>query len=252
MAWWSCRGARRGRPQEGAGPGPDRTPDAAVHREIQVHQGSRREVRPHLTRRGAKEVKITSLGSRGVSKMTIRNYGWTSLAAAAFFASVLAPAPAKAQLWTWTKDQMTEYTKAWTGDRFAGRPAQGPGRLIARAKGLSQEEITIIGVRREPPSTPHPAAGAAAAGGATANTWAIGRSCIPKRTWPAGLYHAVHARARGSGRRGQRQGPRARASRPSAISMSSTCCSRAMCWWWTCSGRKKAAPSSATISSTTS
>ena len=37
-------------------------------------------------------------------------------------ASVLAPA-AKAQLWTWTKDQMVEYTKAWTGDRFPdGRP----------------------------------------------------------------------------------------------------------------------------------
>jgi len=67
----------------------------------------------------------------------IRKYGLTTVAAA-FFASVLAPAPAKAQLWTWTKDQMTEYTKAWTGDRFAdGRP-KVPDALIARAKGLSQ------------------------------------------------------------------------------------------------------------------
>ncbi len=73
--------------------------------------------------------------------MTIRKYGLTTLAAA-FFASVLAPAPAKAQLWTWTKDQMIEYTKAWTGDRFDdGRPKVSDA-LIARAKGLSQEEIS--------------------------------------------------------------------------------------------------------------
>lgn len=78
--------------------------------------------------------------------MTIRKYGLTTLAAA-FFASVLAPAPAKAQLWTWTKDQMTEYTKAWTGDRFDdGRP-KVPDAWIARAKGLSQEEISVPGGR---------------------------------------------------------------------------------------------------------
>jgi regulator of RNase E activity RraA len=76
----------------------------------------------------------------------IRKYGLTTLAAA-FLASVLAPAPAKAQLWTWTKDQMTEYTKAWTGDRFPdGRP-KVPDALIERAKGLSQEEIMIPGGR---------------------------------------------------------------------------------------------------------
>jgi regulator of RNase E activity RraA len=74
--------------------------------------------------------------------MTIRKYGLTSLAAA-FFASVLAPAPAKAQLWTWTKDQMVEYTKAWTGDRLPdGRP-KVPDALLERAKGLSMEEITM-------------------------------------------------------------------------------------------------------------
>ena len=79
--------------------------------------------------------------------MMIRRYGLTSLAAAAFFASVLAPTPAKAQLWTWTKDQMVEYTKAWTGDRFPdGRP-KVPDALIERAKGLSQEEIMIPGGR---------------------------------------------------------------------------------------------------------
>ena len=79
--------------------------------------------------------------------MMIRRYGLTSLAAAAFFASVLAPTPAKAQLWTWTKDQMVEYTKAWTGDRFPdGRP-KVPDALIERAKGLSQEEITVPGGR---------------------------------------------------------------------------------------------------------
>ena len=79
--------------------------------------------------------------------MMIRRYGLTSLAAAAFFASVLAPTPAKAQLWTWTKDQMVEYTKAWTGDRFPdGRP-KVPDALIERAKGLSQEEIMVPGGR---------------------------------------------------------------------------------------------------------
>ena len=68
----------------------------------------------------------------------IGKYGLTTLAAAGFFVSALAPVPAKAQLWTWSKDQMIEYTKAWTGDRFAdGRP-KVPAALLERAKGLSQ------------------------------------------------------------------------------------------------------------------
>src|SRR5271157_3001172 len=72
----------------------------------------------------------------------IRRYSLITLGAAALVASVLAPA-AKAQLWTWTKDQMVEYTKAWTGDRFPdGRP-KVPDEWLARAKGMSQEEITI-------------------------------------------------------------------------------------------------------------
>jgi regulator of RNase E activity RraA len=55
---------------------------------------------------------------------------------------VLAPA-AKAQLWTWTKDQMVEYTKAWTGDRFPdGRP-KVPDQWLERAKDISQEEISV-------------------------------------------------------------------------------------------------------------
>jgi regulator of RNase E activity RraA len=46
-------------------------------------------------------------------------------------------------LWTWTKDQLTEYTKAWTGERMPdGRPKVSDA-LIERAKGLSMEEITI-------------------------------------------------------------------------------------------------------------
>jgi regulator of RNase E activity RraA len=62
--------------------------------------------------------------------------------AAAFMASVLAPA-AQAQLWTWTKDQMVEYTKAWTGDRFPdGRP-KVPDEWLERVKGISQEEISV-------------------------------------------------------------------------------------------------------------
>jgi regulator of RNase E activity RraA len=67
-----------------------------------------------------------------------------TLCAAALVASALAPA-AKAQLWTWTKDQMVEYTKAWTGDRFPdGRP-KVPDQWLERAKDMSQEEITIPG-----------------------------------------------------------------------------------------------------------
>jgi regulator of RNase E activity RraA len=59
-------------------------------------------------------------------------------------AGLLAPA-AKAQLWTWTKDQMLEYTKAWTGDRFQdGRP-KVPDQWLDRAKETSAEEISIPG-----------------------------------------------------------------------------------------------------------
>jgi 4-hydroxy-4-methyl-2-oxoglutarate aldolase len=59
--------------------------------------------------------------------------------------AILAPAPASAQLWTWTKDQMTEYTKAWTGDRFPdGRP-KVPDALLQRAREMSSEEITVAG-----------------------------------------------------------------------------------------------------------
>lgn len=59
--------------------------------------------------------------------------------------ATLAPAPASAQLWSWTKDQMMEYTKAWTGDRFPdGRP-KVPDALLQRARGMSTEEITVPG-----------------------------------------------------------------------------------------------------------
>src|SRR5271157_82936 len=74
----------------------------------------------------------------------IRRYGLMTLGAAALMASALAPA-AKAQLWTWTKDQMIEYTKAWTGDRFPdGRP-KVPDQWLERAKDMSQEEISVPG-----------------------------------------------------------------------------------------------------------
>jgi 4-hydroxy-4-methyl-2-oxoglutarate aldolase len=67
-----------------------------------------------------------------------------TVATAWSLASLLAPA-AKAQLWTWTKDQMVDYTKAWTGERFPdGRP-KVPDQWLERAKGMSQEEIMIPG-----------------------------------------------------------------------------------------------------------
>ena len=71
-----------------------------------------------------------------------RRFGIT-LAAGAFLASVFAPAPANAQLWTWTKDQLAEYTKAWTGDRLPdGRPKVSD-ILLQRAKGLGSEEAEV-------------------------------------------------------------------------------------------------------------
>jgi regulator of RNase E activity RraA len=72
------------------------------------------------------------------------SHSGTGLMACAVLAT-LAPAPASAQLWSWTKDQMIEYTKAWTGDRFPdGRP-KVPDALLQRARGMSSEEITVAG-----------------------------------------------------------------------------------------------------------
>ena len=72
----------------------------------------------------------------------IRRYGLITLAAVSSLTSILAPV-AKAQLWTWTKDQMLEYTKAWTGERFPdGRP-KVPDEWLERAKDTSAEEITV-------------------------------------------------------------------------------------------------------------
>ena len=69
-------------------------------------------------------------------------HGWTSIALAAAWSLASLPA-AKAQLWSWTKDQMLEYTKAWTGERFPdGRP-KVPDQWLQRAKETSAEEITI-------------------------------------------------------------------------------------------------------------
>jgi regulator of RNase E activity RraA len=95
----------------------------------------------------------------------IRRYGYIAFASAAFLAPMLAPTPAKAQLWTWTKDQMVEYTKAWTGDRFPdGRP-KVPDALIERAKGLSSEEINVNFGAAAPAAPADAAAGGAPGGG---------------------------------------------------------------------------------------
>ena len=76
----------------------------------------------------------------------IRGSRYFTLAAACSLASLLAPL-AQAQLWTWTKDQMLEYTKAWTGDRFPdGRP-KVPDQWLQRAKDMSQEEVMVPGGR---------------------------------------------------------------------------------------------------------
>jgi regulator of RNase E activity RraA len=68
-----------------------------------------------------------------------RKLQWIVAAAAALCASM----PAHAQLWTWTKDQLIEYTKDWKGERFAdGRP-KVPESFLERAKEMSQEEVLI-------------------------------------------------------------------------------------------------------------
>jgi regulator of RNase E activity RraA len=72
-----------------------------------------------------------------------RDFGYMALALGAWTLPVLAPAPAHAQLWTWTREQMIDYTPNWSGERFAdGRPKVSDG-LLQRARGLSSEEIII-------------------------------------------------------------------------------------------------------------
>lgn len=77
---------------------------------------------------------------------TIRNNGCLAMIAAWSLALLTMPA-AKAQMFSWTKEEMVEYTKAWTGERFPdGRP-KVPDSWLERAKGMSQEEVIIPGGR---------------------------------------------------------------------------------------------------------
>jgi regulator of RNase E activity RraA len=81
-----------------------------------------------------------------LNHMTTRlsSHSGAGLLACAVLAT-LAPKPASAQLWSWTKDQMMEYTKAWTGDRFPdGRP-KVPDALLQRTRDMSMEEIIVPG-----------------------------------------------------------------------------------------------------------
>src|ERR1043165_7405341 len=73
---------------------------------------------------------------------TMRNCKGLTAAAALIGMSFLAPA-GKAQLFHWSKEDMVDYTKGWTGERFPdGRP-KVPDGWLERAKGLSQEEVII-------------------------------------------------------------------------------------------------------------
>jgi len=73
---------------------------------------------------------------------TIRNFGCFTIAAGWSLALLTAPS-AKAQLFSWTKEEMVEYTKAWAGERFAdGRP-KVPASWLERAKGMSSEEAIV-------------------------------------------------------------------------------------------------------------
>ncbi len=92
---------------------------------------------------------------------------------AACAAALIAPMLAHAQLWTWTKEQMLDYTKAWTGERFPdGRP-KVPESYLNRARGLSMEEITI---NWGAPGATSAAAPAGGGGGRGPGGMAAGRS----------------------------------------------------------------------------
>jgi 4-hydroxy-4-methyl-2-oxoglutarate aldolase len=61
--------------------------------------------------------------------------------AAACAAAILLPVPARAQLYTLTKEQMTELTSQYKAERFPdGRPKL-PDSLMERARGMSAEEV---------------------------------------------------------------------------------------------------------------
>src|SRR4051794_17907485 len=85
--------------------------------------------------------------------MIRQNFGWVALALGGWATSMVGPTPAHAQLWTWTREQMVEYTPAWTGERFAdGRPKVSDG-LLQRARAMSNEEVTINWAAGAPPAT---------------------------------------------------------------------------------------------------
>jgi 4-hydroxy-4-methyl-2-oxoglutarate aldolase len=72
---------------------------------------------------------------------TLRNYGFACTATLSL-AVVIAP-PGQAQVFSLTKDEMVEYTKAWTGERFPdGRP-RVPDSWLERAKDMSSEEVIV-------------------------------------------------------------------------------------------------------------
>jgi 4-hydroxy-4-methyl-2-oxoglutarate aldolase len=67
-----------------------------------------------------------------------------ALAACACLSAMLAPVPARAQLFNLSKDQLTEITAANPFERFPdGRP-KVPDALLERAKGISAEEIFAV------------------------------------------------------------------------------------------------------------
>jgi 4-hydroxy-4-methyl-2-oxoglutarate aldolase len=73
---------------------------------------------------------------------TFLNSDFLRSAAVCLLASLLVPI-AGAQVFSWTKEEMVEYTKGWTGERFPdGRP-KVPDSWLERTKDMSQEEVII-------------------------------------------------------------------------------------------------------------
>ena len=73
--------------------------------------------------------------------MNCRFGSMPAVAACACVAALMAPVVARAQVFTWSKEQLIEYTSANPFERFPdGRP-KVPDALMQRARGISMEEV---------------------------------------------------------------------------------------------------------------
>src|SRR5690348_11170817 len=81
----------------------------------------------------------------------LRNHDFAYVIALSLVAPIMPCA--HGQVFSWTKEEMREYTKPWTGERFPdGRP-RVPDSWLERAKEMSSEEVIVpIGRGGGPPN----------------------------------------------------------------------------------------------------